>query len=379
MDNHATTRVDERVLAVMLPYFCEHYGNSSLTMHRYARRAESAVDGARLQVAKIIGATKDEIFFTGTATESINLAIKGAAFANKNHGEHIITSMAEHKAVLNSCQSLEKQGFKVTYLKPESDGRILPEKVFTAITDRTILVTLMLANNENGVIHDVKTIGKELSKRKILFHIDAVQGVGKIPFDVTSSHSDYVSLSAHKMYGPKGVAALFIRKNPNTLMEPLTDGGGQEQGIRSGTHNVSGIVGFGEACRIAQEEMPEESQRLLNLRESLHQKIISQLDGVFLNGPLENRLPGNLNMSFAEIEGDVLLASLIEIAVSSGSACSAGNQNSSHVLRAQGVPDDLAKAAIRFGLGRYNTQEEVDFAAQLVIRHVKRLRQFSAF
>jgi cysteine desulfurase len=377
MDNHATTPVDPRVLEAMLPYFTEVFGNAASRSHVFGWTAERAVDQAREQVGALIGASGKEIVWTSGATESDNLAIKGAAEFHKDRGNHIITSQTEHKAVLDTCKRLEKEGFEVTYLPVEKDGRVLPEAVRAAMTDKTILVSIMLANNEIGTVNPVDELGAVVKERGALFHIDAVQGVGKIPFDVNVARADLVSLSAHKMYGPKGLGALYVRRKPRVRITAQIDGGGHERGMRSGTLNVPGIVGFGKAAEIARAEMPVEAARLLALRERLRRGIQGKVDHTFINGSLEHRLPGNLNISFAYVEGEAMMMGLKEIAVSSGSACTSASLEPSYVLRALGVEEELAHTSIRFGLGRFNTEEEVDFVVDLVTNKVKKLRELS--
>ena len=377
MDNHATTPVDPRVLDAMLPYFREEFGNAASRSHVFGWNAERAVEQAREQVAAVIGASGREIVWTSGATESDNLAIKGAAEFYRDRGNHIVTAVTEHKAVLDTCKRLEKSGFQVTYLPVERDGRVNPQAVADALTDRTTVVSIMLANNEVGTINPVAEIGQMVKARGAVFHIDAVQGVGKIPFDVASSHADLVSLSAHKMYGPKGVGALYVRRKPRVRITPIIDGGGHERGMRSGTLNVPGIVGFGKAAEISAAEMPEESKRLLALRERLRLGIEARVPNTVLNGSLEYRLPGSLNMSFAYVEGEALMMALKDVAVSSGSACTSASLEPSYVLRAMGVPVEMAHTSIRFGLGRFNTEEEVDYVIDLVTQKVKKLREMS--
>jgi cysteine desulfurase len=378
MDNHATTQVDPRVLDAMLPYFQADFGNAASRNHVFGWKAEEAVEQAREQIARLIGASEKEIIFTSGATESNNLAIKGVAEFYQSKGDHIITAVTEHKAVLDSCKALERRGVRVTYLPVDKEGRVDPAEVEKAITDRTVLITIMLANNEVGTIHPVAEIGRIAHAKGVIFHCDAVQGVGKIPVDVEQMNIDLLSLTAHKIYGPKGVGALYVRrKNPRVRLTPLIDGGGHERGMRSGTLNVPGIAGLGKACEISREEMPAESQRILGLREQLHQRLDRELEAVFLNGSREHRLPGNLNVSFAYVEGESLLMGLKDVAVSSGSACTSASLEPSYVLRALGVGEDLAHTSIRFGIGRFNTAEEVDYVADLVIEKVKRLREMS--
>jgi cysteine desulfurase len=377
MDNHATTQVDPRVVEAMLPYFTEVFGNAASRSHSFGWTAEKAVEQAREKVGALIGASGKEIVWTSGATESDNLAIKGAAEFHKDRGNHVITAQTEHKAVLDTCKRLEKEGFEVTYLPVAKDGRVSPESVRAAMTDKTILVSIMLANNEIGTVNPIDEIGAVVKERGALFHVDAVQGVGKIPFDVNAARADLVSLSGHKMYGPKGVGALYVRRKPRVRITAQIDGGGHERGMRSGTLNVPAIVGFGRAAELAHAEMPEESRRLLALRERLRHGIQSRVDHTFVNGSLEHRLPGNLNISFAYVEGEAMMMGLKEIAVSSGSACTSASLEPSYVLRAVGVEEELAHTSIRFGLGRFNTQEEVDYVIDLVVNKVKKLRELS--
>ena len=378
LDNHATTPVDPRVLEAMLPYFTERFGNAASKSHPFGWEAESAVDTAREQIAKLIGAAAKEIVITSGATESDNLAIKGVADAYREKGNHIVTCVTEHKAVLDSCKVLQKHGFDVTYLPVRSDGLIDVQRLKEALTDRTILISLMAANNEIGTINPVKEIGRLAKEKNILFHTDATQGVGKIPLNVETMGIDLLSLTAHKMYGPKGVGALYVRSiKPRVKLTPLIDGGGHERGMRSGTLNVPGIVGLGKACEIAQKEMSAEGERLIALRERLKDGIVAELDEVYLNGHAVERLAGNLNMSFADIEGESLLMGLKEIAVSTGSACTSASLEPSYVLKAIGLADELAYSAIRFGLGRFNTEEEIDFTIHRVVEEVRRLREIS--
>jgi cysteine desulfurase len=378
MDNHATTRVDPRVLEAMLPYFSDNFGNAASRNHEFGWVAEQAVEQAREQIAKLIGATAKEIIFTSGATESDNLAIKGVAEMYREKGDHIITQATEHKAVLDTCKRLEKQGFRVTYLPVQKDGRIDLEDLKRAIDAKTILVSIMHANNEIGVLQPVREIGQLCHERGVLFHTDAVQSVGKVPFNVIEDHIDLASISAHKIYGPKGVGALYVRrKNPRVQLVAQIDGGGHERGMRSGTLNVTGIVGFGKACEIAMRELSEETAKLTYLRDRLKQQILSNLDEVYVNGSMEHRVPGNLNISFAYVEGESLLMGINDIAVSSGSACTSATLEPSYVLKALGTGDDLAHSSIRFGIGRFNTQAEVDYVAKRVVETVKRLRELS--
>ena len=377
MDNHATTRVDPRVLEAMLPYFGDVYGNAASRSHSYGWGAEKAVDEAREQVAALIGASGKEIVWTSGATESDNLAIKGAAEFHKDRGRHIVTCAIEHKAVLDTCKRLEREGFDVTYLPVAVDGRVDPEAVRAALTDKTVLVSIMLANNEIGTVNPVDEIGEIVKAKGALFHIDAVQGVGKVPFDVTRAKADLVSLSAHKMYGPKGIGALYVRRKPRVRLTAGIDGGGHERGMRSGTLNVPGIVGFGKAAEIAAAEMPAESPRILAMRERLRKGIEARVSDTFVNGSLEHRLPGNLNISFAYVEGEAMLMALKDVAVSSGSACTSSSLEPSYVLRALGVEEEMAHTSIRFGIGRFNTDEEIDYVIDLVARKVDKLREMS--
>jgi cysteine desulfurase len=380
MDNQATTAVDPRVVEEMLPYFTEKFGNAASRKHAFGWEAEAAVNTARERVAKLIGASSKEILFTSGATESDNLAIKGVAEMYRAKGNHIITALTEHQAVLDTCKRLEGYGYRVTYLPVKKDGSIDLEHLREAIDDATILVTLMAANNEIGVLEPVTKIGELCRERGVIFHSDAAQAVGKIPIDVSSQNLDLLSLSAHKIYGPKGVGAIYIRgKNPPIELAPILDGGAQERGLRSGTLNVPGIVGLGKACELCQHEMAVESLRLTRLRTRLLEKITSGLDQVYVNGSLEHRLPGNLHMSFAHVDGESLLMGMHDIAVSTGSACKSASLEPSYVLRALGLDDELAQCSIRFGLGRFNTEAEVDYVAERVVETVDSLRELSPF
>jgi cysteine desulfurase len=427
MDNHATTPMDPRVLEAMLPYLREDFGNAASRNHAFGWKAEAAVEQARKQVAELIGASDKELVFTSGATESDNLALKGVVEFYKDKGDHIITLKTEHKAVLDTCKRLERVrqerldelqmlrltqltgsdvtrenlaelslehdlendevyrkwaerptgGARVTYLDVEKDGRVSLEKLEAAMTDRTILVSVMLANNEIGTVQPIAEIGRLCRARGILFHCDAVQGLGKVPFDVEEMKVDLASITSHKMYGPKGVGALYVRRKPRVRIAPLIDGGGHERGMRSGTLNVAAIVGFGKAAELARQEMADESARLLRLREKLRKGIMDKLDMVTVNGSLEQRLPGNLNISFAYVEGEALMMAIKDVAVSSGSACTSASLEPSYVLRACGVEEDLAHSSIRFGLGRFNTEEEVDYVINLMVEKVSRLRDMS--
>ncbi|HUK52612.1 MAG TPA: IscS subfamily cysteine desulfurase [Candidatus Binatia bacterium] len=378
MDNHATTPVDPRVVETMLPYFSENFGNAASRNHAFGWKAEEGVEHAREQVAKLIGATPKEIIWTSGATESNNLAIKGVAEMYREKGNHIITEVTEHKAVLDTCKRLEKYGYEVTYLPVQKDGRVNLDDVRKAITPRTILLTIMYANNEIGVVQPVAELGALAKEKGVFFHVDGVQAAGKIPVDVNKDNIDLLSLSGHKLYGPKGVGALYVRRrNPRVQLSPLIDGGGHERGMRSGTLNVTGIVGFGKACELCLEEMPLESARLRGMRDRLKDRIFSELDEVFINGSMTHRLPHNINISFAYVEGESMLMGINDVAVSSGSACTSATLEPSYVLKALGVGEDLAHTSIRFGLGRFNTDEEVDYVAARVVETVKRLRELS--
>jgi cysteine desulfurase len=378
MDNHATTPLDPRALEAMMPYLTDRFGNAASRNHAFGWQAEEAVEAARKQVAALIGATAKEIVFTSGATESDNLAIKGAAHMYREKGNHIVTVVTEHKAVIDTCKHLEKEGFDVTYLPVGRDGLVDLDQVREAITGRTILVSIMAANNEVGVLQPIAEIGRITRERGVLFHTDAVQAAGKVPFDVDAAYVDMASLSAHKMYGPKGVGALYVRRrNPRVLLTPIIDGGGHERGMRSGTLNVPGIVGFGKAAALCREELPAESARVAALRDRLYEGLRRNLEEIFVNGSMTHRLPGNLNLSFAYVEGESLLMGVNDVAVSSGSACTSATLEPSYVLKALGVGDDLAHSSIRFGLGRFNTEEEVDFVVDKLSAVVARLREMS--
>jgi cysteine desulfurase len=379
MDYHATTPLDRRVLDTMLPYFTQTFGNAASRTHRFGWEAEAAVDDARDVLATFIGAESGkEITFTSGATESNNLAIKGVAEYYKGKGNHIITTAIEHKSVLDSCKRLEKEGFEVTYLPVGQDGLLDPEQVRAAITDKTILVSVMLANNEVGTIQPIREIGAITRAKGVLFHSDAVQGLGKTPFDVRTENVDLVAMTAHKIYGPKGVGALYVRRSkPRVRLSAQMDGGGHERGNRSGTLNVPGIVGFAKAAELMMQDGPQENERIRQLRDRLNQRIVSRLDQVTRNGNAEHCLPGNLNLSFSFVEGEGLLMALKDVAVSSGSACTSASLEPSYVLRAMGLDEELAHSSIRFGLGRFSTTEEVDYVSDLVVDKVKRLREMS--
>jgi cysteine desulfurase len=377
-DNHATTPLDPRVLEAMMPYFTEKFGNAASRNHSFGWEAEKAVDDARKNIADLIGATAKEIVLTSGATESNNLALKGVAEMYSERGNHIITAVTEHKAILDTCKHLEKRGCRVSYLPVMADGRIDLDMLREAITDKTILVSIMYANNEIGVIQPVAEIGKICKEKGVLFHSDGVQAVGKVPVNVLQDNIDLLSLSGHKIYGPKGVGALYVRRrNPRVQLTAQIDGGGHERGMRSGTLNVPGIAGLGEACAIAKRDMPQEAERMRFLRDKLRAILERELDEVFINGSMEHRLPNNLNMSFAYVEGESLLMGINDVAVSSGSACTSATLEPSYVLKALGVGDDLAHTSIRFGIGRFNTEEEVDYVADRMIQVVRKLRELS--
>jgi cysteine desulfurase len=379
MDNHSTSAVDLRVVQAMLPYFTQHYGNAASRNHSFGWAAEAAVENARNQIAKLLGGDGKEIVLTSGATESNNLALKGAASFLKKQGNHIITVETEHKSVLDTCKRLQREGFEVTYLRPAKDGLVTPEQVVEAMTDKTIVVSIMWANNEIGVVQPIEEIGAAIKKRnpKCLFHVDAVQAYGKIPVDVEKAKIDLAAVTAHKLYGPKGVGALWVRRKPRVRIDPIIDGGGHERGMRSGTLAVPLIVGFGKAAELAGEEMETEAIRLRSLRDRLYRGLTSRLTETYVNGSMEHRLPGNLNISFAFVEGESLLMALKDLAVSSGSACTSASLEPSYVLRALGVGDELAHTSIRFGLGRFNTEAEVDYVIELVTKSVERLRTLS--
>jgi cysteine desulfurase len=379
MDNHSTTAVDLRVVQAMLPYFTQHFGNAASRNHVFGWTAEAAVEHARGQIAGLLGGDAKEIVFTSGATESNNLALKGAASFLRRQGNHIITLETEHKSVLDTCKRLQREGFEVTYLTPAKDGLVTPEQVTAAMTDKTIVVSIMVANNEIGVVQPIEQIGQAIKAKhpKCLFHTDAVQAYGKIPFDVEKAKVDLASITAHKLYGPKGIGALWVRRKPRVRIDPIIDGGGHERGMRSGTLPVPMIVGFGKAAELAREEMAEEAVRLRGLRDRLLHGIQARLTETYVNGSLEHRLPGNLNISFAFVEGESLLMALKDVAVSSGSACTSASLEPSYVLRALGVGDELAHTSIRFGIGRFNTEAEIDYVIELVVKSVERLRSLS--
>ena len=376
--SHATTPTDPRVFKAMEPYFTEIFGNAASRNHSYGWEAEVAVEKARKQIADLIGATPKEIIFTSGATESNNLALKGITEMYAERGNHIITQVIEHKAVLDTCKRLEKDGVRVTYLPVKTDGLIDLDQLRDAITDKTVLISIMYANNEIGAVQPVKEISQIAKEKGVLFHSDAVQAVGKIPVNVMTDGIDVLSLTGHKLYGPKGVGALYVRRrNPRVQITAQMDGGGHERGMRSGTLNVPGIVGLGEACEICNREMATESKRSMFLRDKLRDKLMNELDETYINGSWEHRLPHNLNISFAYVEGESLLMGINDIAVSSGSACTSATLEPSYVLKALGAGDDLAHSSIRFGISRFNTEEEIDYTADKVIDVVRKLRELS--
>jgi cysteine desulfurase len=378
LDNHATTPLDPRVLASMMPYFTGRFGNAASRSHAFGWEAEQAVEESRRAIAALIGASPQEIVFTSGATESDNLAIKGAVEASAGKGDHIVACAIEHKAVLDVCRKLAQRGLRVTIVPVDRDGLVDPGDIAAAIDDRTILVSIMYANNEVGTIQPVAEIGRICRERGVLFHCDAAQAVGKVPVNVAEDNIDLLSISAHKLYGPKGVGALYVRRrNPRVRLVPQIDGGGHERGMRSGTLNVPGIVGLGEGCDICRREMAEESERLCRLRDRLHRKLEAGLDDISVNGSIEHRLPNNLNISFAGVEAESLMMGMSEIAVSTGSACTSATVEPSYVLKAMGIDDDRAHSSIRFGLGRFNTEEEIDYAASRAIEVAKKLRELS--
>ncbi|PYS96842.1 MAG: IscS subfamily cysteine desulfurase [Acidobacteria bacterium] len=378
MDNHATTRVDPRVLEAMLPFFTTEFGNAASKSHAFGWRAEEAVTRARTQIARLLNADPKEVVFTSGATESNNLALVGAFEAAAGRGEHVITGATEHPAVLDVVARLEARGARVTILPVDRTGLIDPDALRRAITDRTVLVSLMFANNEVGTIHPVAAIGALCKERGVLFHTDAAQAAGKVPVDVQAMGIDLLSLSAHKVYGPKGAGALYVRrKNPRVILEPMLHGGGHERGLRPGTLNVPGIVGLAAALEIARAEMPLEARRLGALRDRLQEGILARVEDVQVNGHPTARLPHNLSLSFAYVEGEALLMALDDVAVSSGSACSSEKKEPSHVLRAMGLSDTQAQTSLRFGLGRFNTEQEVEHVIGRVAEAVARLREIS--
>ena len=379
MDYQATTPVDPRVLDAMLPYFTQTFGNAASRSHTFGWTAEEAVTNARATIARFIGAKKPkEIVFTSGATESNNLAIKGAAHFYKQKGNHLITSAIEHKAVIDTCKQLKKEGFEITELPVDKNGLVDPAAVENAITDQTTVVSIMLANNEIGTVQPIKEIGAITRSKGVLLHTDAVQGIGKAPFNVEEFNVDMASITAHKIYGPKGIGALYVRRSrPRVRLAPEMHGGGHEFGMRSGTLNVPSIVGFGKAIAILAAEWQDEAKNMRALRDRLLDKLTSELDEVTVNGSIEHRLPNNLNISFSFVEGESLIMALKDIAVSSGSACTSASLEPSYVLHAMGVSDDAAHSSLRFGIGRFTTEEEIDYVARRVIEAVTRLRNMS--
>lgn len=377
LDVQSTTPVDPRVTDAMIPYMTEMFGNPHSRTHSYGWEAETGVDHARKQIADLIGANPKEIIFTSGATESNNMSIKGIARFYKGRKNHVITTQTEHKCVLDSCRQLEQEGFQITYLPVDEDGMVSAEQIEAVIQKDTVLVSVMAVNNEIGVVQPIKEIGELCRKNKVFFHTDAAQMLGKMPIDVNDMKIDVMSLSSHKIYGPKGMGALYIRRRPRVRMEALFSGGGQERGLRSGTLPHQLCVGFGAACEIAGEEMDRDTEWVTYLADRLHKGITDKIPEVILNGHRDKRYPGNVNLSFAYVEGESLLMALKDIAVSSGSACTSASLEPSYVLRAIGVSEDLAHTSIRFGLGRFTTQEEVDYAVDLCVKHVERLREMS--
>ena len=378
LDYQATTPVDPRVLEAMLPYFNQDFGNAASRNHRFGWTVEKAVNEARERIAKTIGASPKEIVFTSGSTEAINLALKGAAEMYGGRGKHIITTQVEHKAVLDTCKHLEKTGFEVTYLKPDSTGLVTADDVAAALRDDTILVAILWANNEIGTLNPIREIGALCHEKGVLLFTDATQAVGKIPVDVEADHVDLLSLSGHKIYGPKGIGALYVRRRkPRVRLVAQMDGGGHERGMRSGTLNVPGIIGLAKACELCAEELESEMERAARLRDRLEEKIREGLEYVHFNGHREHRLPGCLNLSFPYVEGESLLMGISDIAVSSGSACTSASLEPSHVLRAMDVGDDLAHSSIRFGIGRFTTEAEVDYAAEQVVAAARKLLELS--
>jgi cysteine desulfurase len=375
LDNHATTPLDPRVLNAMLPFLSGKFGNAASHSHTFGWEANAAVVAARQQIAALIHASPNEIVFTSGATESDNLALKGVAEVLRDRGNHIITTATEHRAILDSCKHLEKLGYRITRLPVSAEGLINLAQLADAFTKQTILVSIMAANNETGVVQPLEEIGRLCRQRGVLFHSDAVQALGRIPLDVERLNLDLASLTAHKCYGPKGCGALYVRKG--VKITPLIDGGGHEQGMRSGTLNVPGIVGFGKACEIALKDMPEESCRIAGLRNRLRDRLIAELTDVSINGSIEHRLPGNLNICFHNVDAETLMAAVRDVAVSSGSACNSEKIDPSHVLTALGLSDEDAGSSIRFGIGRFNSQAEIDYVAALVVEAVKKLREVS--
>ena len=377
LDYQATTPMDPRVLDAMMPYFTTKFGNPHSRSHSYGWEAEEAVEKSRAQIGKLIGADEKEVIFTSGATESNNLAIKGVAHFYKERKNHIVTLVTEHKCVLDTCRHLEQEGFEVTYLPVQQNGLVDLERLREAITDKTVLVSIMAVNNEIGVIQPLKEIGALCREKKVFFHTDAAQAVGKIPLDVEEMNIDLMSISGHKIYGPKGIGALYVRRKPRIRLVALIDGGGQERGFRSGTLPTPLCVGLGEACEIAMKEMGAEAARLQTLRDRFLNSVQAKLPDIYVNGDLAQRIPGNLNISFAYVEGESLMMGIKSLSVSSGSACTSASLEPSYVLRALGVEEELAHTSLRIGFGRFTTEQEVDTAAEDIARHVSRLRQMS--
>lgn len=381
MDNHATTRVDPRVVEAMLPYFTERYGNAASRNHAFGWIAQEAVDVAREQIAELIGGSPRDLVFTSGATESINLALFGAARSYRSRGDHIVTVATEHKAALDSCKALEAEGFRVTYVVPDREGLVSAEQIAAEVTDQTIVVSVMHVNNEIGVVQPLAEICEAVkaANEKCLVHCDAVQGIGKLPLSVDDCGLDLVSITAHKLYGPKGVGALWVRRRPRIRLTAIIYGGGHERGMRSGTLPVPNIVGFGRACAIAAAEMSQEAPRITAMRDHLLAGVRGRVDGVTVNGSLAHRVPANLNLSFERVDGEALLLALVKgVAVSSGAACSSASREPSYVLRAIGVSDELAHSSIRFGIGRFNTDAEIDRVIELVVEAVETVRRSRA-
>ena len=377
LDYQATTPMDPRVLEAMMPYFTHKFGNPHSRSHSYGWEAEEGVEKARGQVAKLIGADEKEVIFTSGATESNNLAIRGVAEFYKDRRNHIVTTVTEHKCVLDTCRHLEQQGFEVTYLPVQKNGLVDLDVLRAAVTDKTVVVSVMAVNNEIGVIQPLAEIGKICREKKAFFHTDAAQAVGKIPLDVEAMNIDLMSISGHKIYGPKGIGALYVRRKPRVRLVPLIVGGGQERGFRSGTLPTPLCVGLGEAAEIAMNEMEGEAKRLAKLQARMLKGLQDRLPEIFVNGDLEHRIPGNLNISFAYVEGESLMMGIKNLAVSSGSACTSASLEPSYVLRALGVEEELAHTSLRIGLGRFTTEHEVDTAVEELVRHVKKLREMS--
>ena len=377
LDYQATTPMDPRVLEAMMPYFTHQFGNPHSRSHSYGWEAEEGVEKARGQVAKLIGADEKEVIFTSGATESNNLAIRGVAEFYKDRKNHIVTTVTEHKCVLDTCRHLEQSGFEVTYLPVQKNGLIDLDALRAAVTDKTVVVSVMAVNNEIGVIQPLAEIGKICREKKAFFHTDAAQAVGKIPLDVEAMNIDLMSISGHKIYGPKGIGALYVRRRPRVRLVPMIYGGGQERGFRSGTLPTPLCVGLGEAAEICMKEMDAEAQRLTKLRDRMLKGLQAKLPEIYLNGDLERRIPGNLNISFAHVEGESLMMGIKNLSVSSGSACTSASLEPSYVLRALGVEEELAHTSLRIGLGRFTTEHEVDTAVEELVRHVNKLREMS--